>query len=94
MGITTEGPVLIVTDLCMMRPDADSKEFEVVSLHPGVSREDVRAQTGWDVRFAGTLEESLPPNAVELEALRELNARTARAHATRTSSNRRSEARP
>ncbi len=30
MGITTEGPVLVVTDLCTMTPDAETKEFEVV----------------------------------------------------------------
>ncbi len=53
MGITTEGPVLVVTDLCTMAPDAETKEFEVVSLHPGVTREQVRENTGWDVRFAG-----------------------------------------
>ena len=49
LGIRTEGPVLLVTDLCMMTPDAETKEFEVVSLHPGVTREQVREKTGWDV---------------------------------------------
>ena len=38
MGLRTEGPSLIVTDLCTMRPDPESKEFEVVTLHPGVTR--------------------------------------------------------
>ena len=37
MGLTTEGPVLLVSDLCVMKPHAETKEFEVVSLHPGVS---------------------------------------------------------
>ena len=32
-----EGPVLIVTDLCTMRPDPETMEFEVVTLHPGVT---------------------------------------------------------
>ena len=52
MGIETEGPVLLVTDLCTMAPAAESKEFEVVTLHPGITREQVRENTGWDVRFA------------------------------------------
>jgi glutaconate CoA-transferase, subunit B len=82
MGITTEGPVLVVTDLCTMTPDAETKEFEVVSLHPGVTREHVRENTGWDVRFAAQVAETPAPSAAELEALRDLNTRTAKAHGT------------
>jgi glutaconate CoA-transferase subunit B len=80
LGLRTEGPVLLVSDLCTMRPDPDTKELEVATLHPGVSRADVQAKTGWPVRFAREVEETPPPDAAELEALRDLNARTARAH--------------
>ena len=82
MGIATEGPTLVVTDLCTMTPDAETKEFEVVSLHPGVTREQVRENTGWEVRFAGEVGETPAPDKGELEALRALNERTARAHGT------------
>jgi glutaconate CoA-transferase subunit B len=85
MGVTTDGPALLVTDLCTMTPDAETKEFEVVSLHPGVTRERVRENTGWDVRFAAQVAETPPPTDRELEALRDLNARTARAHGAVTS---------
>jgi glutaconate CoA-transferase subunit B len=80
LGITTEGPSLIVTDLCTMRPNAATNEFEVVTLHPGVSEARVREATGWNVQFAPAVGETLPPTAEELGALRDLNARTARAH--------------
>ncbi len=80
LGIASEGPALLVTDLCMMKPDRDTKEFEVVSLHPGVRRETVRERTGWPVRFAASLDETPVPGAAELETLRDLHARTARAH--------------
>jgi len=63
-----------------MTSDPVSNEFVVRSLHPGVTREQVRENTGWNIRFAGTVEETPPPNQVELEALRDLNARTAAAH--------------
>jgi len=79
-GIRTEGPVLMVTDLCMMRPHPETKEFEVVSLHPGVTREKVTSETGWPIRFADAVSETPAPKADELEALRALEARTARAH--------------
>jgi glutaconate CoA-transferase subunit B len=80
LGIRTEGPALLVTDLCMMKPDPDTKEFLVVSLHPGVTRTQVREQTGWPLRFAEIIEETPEPSALELDTLRDLQARTARAH--------------
>lgn len=84
LGIRTKGPTLLVTDLCVMRPHAQTNEMVVSSLHPGITRQQVREKTGWDVRFAdesgGSLEETVPPSAAELEALRDLQARTAKAH--------------
>ena len=83
LGLRTEGPALLVTDLCIMKPHPDTKEFEVVSLHPGVTRDDVRERTGWTPRFAAAVGDTPPPDLVELETLRDLQARTARAHAAR-----------
>jgi glutaconate CoA-transferase subunit B len=80
LGIATEGPSLIVTDLCTMRPDRLTKEFEVVTLHPGIDRQRVEDNTGWPVRFAASVAETPPPTAEELAVLRDLNERTARAH--------------
>ena len=78
--MTTEGPALLVTDLCTMRPDPDTHEFASSALHPGVTQDAVRAATGWEVRFAATVEETPAPTPTELDALRDLNARTAAAH--------------
>lgn len=80
LGVRTEGPALLVTDLCVMRPDPETKEFVVVSIHPGVTREQVVEATGWPVTFAGDVAETPAPTAAELDALRDLNARTAQAH--------------
>ena len=82
LGVPTEGPALLVTDLCVMVPHAETKEFEVTTLHPGVTREQVVEATGWPVRFAEEVTETPPPSAFELDVLRDLNARTARAHGT------------
>src|ERR1700685_3051515 len=72
LGLKTKGPVLLVTDLCMMSPDSSSRELTVVSLHPGVTRDQVRANTGWDVKFAESVKETPAPNSLELETLRDL----------------------
>lgn len=84
MGIATEGPTLLVTDLCTMTPHPETREFEVASLHPGVTREQVRAATGWDLRFAESVAETPAPTSLEQARLRDLNARTALAHGTST----------
>jgi glutaconate CoA-transferase, subunit B len=80
LGVRTEGPVLIVTDLCTMRPDPETREFEVATLHPGVARPQVSENTGWPLRFASRVDATPPPSRDELAVLRDLNNRTARAH--------------
>ncbi|WP_104204356.1 CoA-transferase subunit beta [Billgrantia saliphila] len=75
------GPTRVITDLCVMKPDPETKELVVVSLHPSVTREDVIEATGWEIRFADTLETTPEPSARELEVLRELKERTERKHA-------------
>jgi glutaconate CoA-transferase subunit B len=77
LGLLTAGPTLIVTNLCLMRPDPQTREFAVTSIHPGVSREEISGHTGWPVRFADAVEETSPPASHELEVLRDLQARSA-----------------
>ena len=80
LGIPTLGPTLLITDLAIWKPDPVSKEFTVVSLHPGVTREMVQETCGWPVKFAGALEETPAPTELELTTLRDLQARTKAAH--------------
>jgi glutaconate CoA-transferase subunit B len=79
-GVTTKGPTKVITDLCVMEPDPVSKELTVVGLHPGVTREAVAENTGWAVKFAPQLTESVAPTDAELKVLRALHARTKAAH--------------
>jgi glutaconate CoA-transferase subunit B len=80
LGLKTEGPALLVSDLCIMRPHPETKELQVTSLHPGVTRERVIEETGWPVSFGATVDETPAPTARELQVLRDLHARTAVAH--------------
>ncbi len=80
LGLRTAGTSLVVTDLCLLRPDPETKELVVVSIHEGVAREAIAERTGWPVRFAAEVAETPPPSADELTVLRDLKARTARAH--------------
>jgi glutaconate CoA-transferase subunit B len=80
LGVKTKGPTKLITDLCVFEPDPASKEMTVTSIHPGVTREQIDANTGWKVNYAAKVAETPPPTARELEVLRELHARTRRAH--------------
>jgi len=75
------GPTAVITDLCILRPDEKTKELVVVSLHPGMTREQVKEATGWEVRFADQLETTPAPSVEELRVLRDLEARTDAHHA-------------
>lgn len=79
LGLATRGPTRIITDLCVMEPDSTTKELTVVTLHPGVSADQVREGCAWPLRF-GDVTETPAASDNELSVLRELHARTRRAH--------------
>ena len=81
LGIKTKGPTRLITDLAIYQPDPETKEMIVTSIHPGVTRAQIQENTGWTVRYAAQVAETPVPTAQELDILRELQARTARAHA-------------
>jgi glutaconate CoA-transferase subunit B len=80
LGLPGAGPVVIITDLCVLEPEPPSQEMVVTSIHPGVTREQIAAATGWPIRFAERMRETEPPTSAELLALRDLQARTRAAH--------------
>ncbi len=80
LGITTKGPTLLITDMAVWRPDPETKEFVVHSLHRGVTRAAMEESCGWAIRYAEDLGETPPPTELELGTLRDLQARTAAAH--------------
>ena len=80
IGLKTKGPTKLITDLAILEPDPVTREMTVTSIHPGVTREQIDANTGWPVRYAANVTETPTPTEQELSVLRELHARTARAH--------------
>ncbi|WP_304639679.1 CoA-transferase subunit beta [Pseudomonas sp.] len=75
------GPTVVITDLCILKPDPETKELVVTSLHPNVTREQVIDATGWEIRFAEQLETTPAPSEKELQVLRDLKSRTDAHHA-------------
>lgn len=75
------GPTKVITDLCVLQPEAGTNELVVTSLHPGVTKEQVTTATGWPIRFVESLTLTPAPSEKELEILRALKAKTEAHHA-------------
>jgi glutaconate CoA-transferase subunit B len=65
---------VVVTDLGILEPD-DEGELVLKRVHPGVTADRARAQTGWELKVADGLGETDEPTDAELDALRSLQAR-------------------
>jgi glutaconate CoA-transferase subunit B len=64
------GMLAVVTDLGIMEPD-ETGELVLTALHPGATSEQVRENTGWELKVAANLRLTLPPDPEELRILRE-----------------------
>ena len=76
-----KGPTSVITDLGILTPDPETKELTLTSVHPGIEVEKVVKATGWPLKVAADVKTTEPPTQNELSVLRDLNERTARAHA-------------
>ena len=83
LGYSGGGPTVIITDIGVLRPHPETKEFTLTGLHPGATIEEAREATGWDLKVADEPAATEPPTDEELRVLRELRARTERARGTR-----------
>jgi glutaconate CoA-transferase subunit B len=67
-----QGPVSVVTPLCVLDFETPERRARIRSVHPGVTVDEVRAATGFELAVDDRLTESEPPSAEELRVLREV----------------------
>jgi len=72
-GLLAGGMFRVVTDLAVFGFDDKERRMQVISLNPGVSREQVQDNTGFALEFATDLGMTEPPTEQELQVLRELD---------------------
>jgi glutaconate CoA-transferase, subunit B len=72
-GLLAGGPELIITDLAELGFHPESKRMQIQTLHPGVTIEQVRANTGFALEIAGNITLSEGPTDRELRVLRQLD---------------------
>jgi glutaconate CoA-transferase subunit B len=76
LGLIGKGPTKVITDLGVLEPDPDTRELVLTQVHEGVSADQAREATGWNLRVADDLRTTEPPTEDELRELRELVAAT------------------
>ncbi len=64
------GPQAVVTNLGILEPD-ESGELVLTALHPGITVDQARENTGWALRTIGTIRITEPPTTDELRILHE-----------------------
>jgi glutaconate CoA-transferase, subunit B len=74
LGLVGGGPKLVITDLGLLQPDPDTCELVMTAMHPGVTRDDCVAATGWPLTFAADLGQTAWPTDDEIAMLREIQA--------------------
>jgi glutaconate CoA-transferase, subunit B len=80
-SVPGSGAMVVITDLGVLRLDRDERELVLTHTHPGVSVDQVREETGWELRLAPDLAETEPPTDEELSVLRELKSAVEKATA-------------
>lgn len=70
MGLTRGGPSAVITTKAVMRFDDDGEAY-LASVHPGISVDDVLANTGWKLRVPADVKETPEPSEAELRAIRD-----------------------
>ncbi len=72
-GLPRGGPSAVITTLGIMRFEADTGEMVLRSIHPGVSVDRVRQNTGWPIKIAIDLETTPPPTPQEQAMIRQFD---------------------
>jgi len=70
LGLPGGGPRYCVTPLCIMDFTDDEKRLRLRSVHPGVTVEQVRAQTGFELVIPDQVPVTAAPSVEELRVLR------------------------
>lgn len=65
------GPYRVVTNLAVLGFHPATKQMMLLATQPGISVDQVIAETGFELLLADTIEENPPPTAEELRILRE-----------------------
>jgi glutaconate CoA-transferase subunit B len=70
VGLPRGGPAAVITTKAVLRFGDDGEAY-LDTIHPGITQDDVLANTGWRLRVSDNARETTPPSIAELKAIRE-----------------------
>lgn len=70
VGLPRGGPSAVITTKCVLRFGEDAEAY-VSTIHPGITVDDVVANTGWKLKVAVDWKPTPDPNQSELKAIRD-----------------------
>jgi glutaconate CoA-transferase subunit B len=73
VGLPRGGPSAVITTLGVLRSDPETDEMMLTSTHPGVTVEQVIANTGWSLKISPDLRETPNPTQDEITTLRKFD---------------------
>jgi len=73
LGLEGGGPFKVITDLAILGFDEETGEMVLESIHPGVKLEDVKKNTGWNLKVSKDLKITEEPSEKEILTLRQLD---------------------
>jgi glutaconate CoA-transferase subunit B len=71
LGLPGGGPELVITDKAILNFANSQREMQLSALYPGVTVKEVKAEVGWPLRVAETIQETAAPSTEELHLIRE-----------------------
>jgi glutaconate CoA-transferase subunit B len=74
VGLPRGGPSAVITTRAVLRFGEDGEAY-LDAHHPGISIEEVQANTGWKLKLGANVRETEPPSADELRAIREYDTK-------------------
>src|SRR5262249_1827784 len=70
VGLPRGGPSAVITSKCVLRFGDDGEAY-LSTVHPGVTVDDVVANTGWKLKVGADVKPTVEPTTAELVAIRE-----------------------
>jgi glutaconate CoA-transferase subunit B len=67
------GPSAIITTLGILRPETDTKEFQLDAYYPFSNIDEIKFNTGWELKVSPTVHVVPEPTEDELNALRKVD---------------------
>jgi glutaconate CoA-transferase subunit B len=73
VGLPRGGPATVITTMGVMKFEPQTKEMMLVSVHPGVTADAVKDNTGWPLKVVDGLTQTPAPTGEELAMLKQFD---------------------